>query len=104
LHLADDEHLKSSLILVHFPQISFCASDAPAAGYQCSKLSFIFCMNPKFQSICNFCNKELKLCLLYIFSEMFPLGSDEMWQDCVLPIVSISDVFTQQETMSLTKQ
>jgi hypothetical protein len=25
--------------------------------------------------------------LLYVFS----LASDEMWQDCVLPIVSISD-------------
>ncbi len=35
---------------------------------------------------------------------MFPLASDEMWQGCVLPIVWISDAFTQQETMNLTKQ
>jgi hypothetical protein len=38
------------------------------------------------------------------FSKMFPLASDEMWQDCVFPIVSISDIFTQQETMNLTKK
>jgi hypothetical protein len=35
---------------------------------------------------------------------MFPFASDEMWQDCVLAIVSISDVFTQEETMNLTKK
>lgn len=69
------------------PQISFCASDGPAAGYQCSRLPFIFCINPKFWSICNFCNKELKLCLLYVF---FKNVSTCFWWDVAGLCISYS--------------
>ncbi len=86
-------------------QLDSCASDVPAAGYGCSsRLSFIFCINPKFWSICNFCNKELKLCLLYVFSKMF---STCFWWDVAGLCTSHSfnlRFFSQQETMNLTKK
>ncbi len=104
LHLADDEHLKSSLILVDLPpHILLCIRCACCWLPMQQTLIYIL-HKSKVLINCNFCNKELKLCLLYVFSNMFPFASDEMWQDCVLAIVSISDVFTQEETMNLTKK
>jgi hypothetical protein len=49
---------------------------------------------PKFQSICNFCNKDLKLAC-FVFSNIFHLVQI-ICVEIVLPIVSISDILKSE--------
>ncbi len=49
---------------------------------------------PKFQSICNFCNKDLKLAC-FVFFNIFHLVQ-KICVEIVLPIVSISDVLKSE--------
>ncbi len=103
LHLADDEH-KVQLDSCVLPQGPFLCIRCSCCCYQCSRLSIVLCVNqssdqfapcacyqcsrliytlrkPKFQSICNFCNKDLKLAC-FVFFNIFHLVSDNMCGDC----------------------